>query len=73
MADLTGRRRYRAGGFFRRHLILQVEERRSSVCPYTFQDSPLRLAWRDATVEDLMTIEACHRPFPVAAQNEATS
>ena len=71
MSGLTGRRRYRLGGLFRKQLVLQVQERKASVCPHTFQDSPTYLVWRDATVEDLMTIEASHRPFPVVIEERA--
>jgi hypothetical protein len=68
MNDLTGKRRYRLGGFFRRKLILQVEYRWHFDVSH-YGDRASRTAWRDAKVEDLMTIQACHTPFPIAERD----
>lgn len=61
-ACLTGRRRYRIGGLLRNKLVLQVQFR--DRVNDGFGGFPV-LSWRDARVEDLMTIEASHRPHPV--------
>lgn len=59
---LTGKRRYRIGGLRRNKLILQVQVRSfDMIGPFA---EPVAI-WRDARVEDLMTIEATHRPLPV--------
>ena len=68
MSELTGRRRYRLGGLFRKTLVLQVQFRDREYDPW---GGFAVLRWRDATVEDLMTIEASHRPFPVAVEGRA--
>lgn len=62
MNQLTGNRRYRMGGMFRTKLILQVQYKDHELVG---QDFERVLRWRDARVEDLMMIEAVHRPFPV--------
>lgn len=68
MSGLTGRRRYRLGGLFRKKLVLQVQFRDREYDPW---GGYAVTRWRDATVEDLMTIEAAHRPFPVAVEERA--
>ena len=64
MSSLTGKRRYRNGGLLRNKLILQVQVASRNVwSPYgDYEDV---IAWRDATTEDLMTIQACHAPHLV--------
>lgn len=63
MSHLTGKRRYRLGGLFRRRLILQVEYRDREYDPW---GGYAVTRWRDAAVEDLMVIQAGHKPFPIA-------
>lgn len=61
---VTGNRRYRVGGLFRSRLILQVE-----YVDYIYAgggDLDKVLRWRDARVEDLMTISLVHQPHPIA-------
>lgn len=65
MKCLTGRRRYRVDGLFRKRLVLQVEYT-ATVWDGGY-DFELRKYWRDAMVEDLMIIEAEHRPHPIGA------
>jgi hypothetical protein len=64
MSDqITGKRRYRMGGLFRTKLILQVQIVTHDYSHYGDHNQVFH--WRDARVQDLMSIEACHRPFPV--------
>jgi hypothetical protein len=63
MSSLTGRRRYRIGGWPRKKLILQVEERTRV---WAGPEGIPALLWRDATVEDLMILPANSPPFPIA-------
>lgn len=65
MSDLTGKRRYRLEKRLFREplLVLQVQVRDRAFDPWG--GYPI-LMWRDATAEDLLTIEASHSPFPLA-------
>lgn len=61
---LTGRRRYREEKrLFRRPLLVLQVEYQDRVYD-GFGGLPVN-RWRDATVSDLITIEAMHSPFPV--------
>lgn len=62
MSALTGKRRYRLGGLFRKKLVLQVQFRDRV---WDGHGGFPTVSWRDATVEDLMIIQASHQPFPV--------
>ncbi|WP_062120335.1 hypothetical protein [Aureimonas sp. AU40] len=72
MGEITGKRRYRTQRrWFRSDmLVLQVEFHDVSYIGRSIEPC---LSWRDARVEDLMTIEASHRPFPIAKSRNPES
>lgn len=53
---LTGKHRFRTGGFFNNKLIAQVEEVGNPVCPHGGMDGPDVFRWRDATVKDISAL-----------------
>jgi hypothetical protein len=64
MSRLTGKRRYREQKrLFRRSLLVLQVEFHDTCWSGGFVEPCL--SWRDATVEDLMTIAATHRPFHI--------
>lgn len=62
---ITGKRRYRTHTPFwgQQMLVLQVQEEITDHIGGGYFEP--KLVWRDAQVQDLVTIEATHRPFPV--------